>query len=255
MEKMTIKTIPIIAASILVALTASVNAGTSMRFSTKGPVVEPKEKKAYVFGYAGFDFGSAYETIGAFDAVPDPNYSPKGYNHTDPIFNPKNVPINFDLEDGETFGVGVGAYSKFFGGSRFELETSYTHNEVAGVTYVDFSLPASFDVETRALFFNCLKEIPLGQMTGYFGGGAGYADTSLRGDLADVRYSDESDGFAWQLVAGVDFPLTESLSMFTQYRYMVLSNQDFTTDFGDFTTQTQDNPASHAVLLGARLSY
>jgi opacity protein-like surface antigen len=252
---MIIKQFQILVASLLVSFTVSANAGTTMRFSTKGPVVQAKEKKAYVFGYAGLDFGSHYETIGAFDSVPDPNYHPKGYDHNDPVFDPKNVPINFDLEDGETFGVGVGAYSKLLGGSRVELETSYTHNDVDGVTYVDFPLPASFDVETRALFFNYLKEVPLGQMTGYCGGGAGYADTSLRGNLDSVNYSDESDGFAWQLIAGVDFPLTESLSMFTQYRYMVLSNQDFTTDFGDFTTQTRDNPASHAVLLGARLSY
>jgi opacity protein-like surface antigen len=255
MEKMIIKPLPIIVATILAAFTASATAGTAMRFSAKGPVVQPKERKAYVFGYAGFDFGSDYETIGAFDGVPDPAHCPVGYDHSDPAFDPTNVPINFDLEDGETFGVGVGVYSQFLGGSRFELETSYTHNEVSGVTYVDFDLPASFDVETRALFFNYLKEVPLGKLTGYFGGGVGYANTSFRGDLDTVRFSDESDGFAWQLVAGVDFPLTDRLSMFTQYRYMVLSNQAFTTDFGDFTTETQDNPASHAVLLGARLSF
>lgn len=253
MEKMTIKPLPIIVASILVAFTASVSAGTAERFSAKAPVIQPKEKKAYVFGYAGFDFGSEYETIGAFDTVPDPADFPDFPDNTDP----ENLPINFDLEDGETFGVGVGAYSKFLGGSRFELETSYTQNKIDEATAVDIAQPASFDVETRALFFNYLKEVPIGKLTGYFGGGAGYANTSLRGDLAEglAVFSDESDGFAWQLIAGVDFPLTECLSLFTQYRYMVLSNQAFTTNFGDFATQTLDNPASHAVLFGARLSF
>ena len=100
-----------------------------------------------------------------------------------------------------------------------------------------------------------LKEVRFERSTAYFGGGASYASTRLNGDLAGLEYNDTDEGLAWQLIAGIDIPITECLTLFTQYRYMVLSDMSFVTDFGDFTNVTNSNPKSHSILVGARVAF
>ncbi|MEX2578531.1 MAG: outer membrane beta-barrel protein [Verrucomicrobiales bacterium] len=236
-----------VAAVAATVISSTAFAGPGFRLSSKAPLYHPpKAHAAYAFGYGGVDTGANYDTTGAFD---EDWFAPG-----DP-FDPSGFPVNFDLDTGWTAGGGAGIYSAFLGGSRFEIEGSFTKNEVGHLNYAGFALPANFDIKTKAVFFNLLKEVPLGHAIGYFGGGAGYASTTMEGDIDTILYDDSDDGFAWQLIAGVDFPITESLAFFTQYRYMVLSDQSFTTDFGDFTLSTDDNPSSHAVLFGARVSF
>lgn len=256
MEMLNNRLLTVVIASAMVAISTSAIAGPGFRFSSKAPVSTPKPRlEGYFFGYGGFDFGSTYNTVGAFDQA-DPNW----VNHcpvdpNDPAFDPNNVPIDFSLDTGWTAGGGVGSYSEMLGGSRFELEGSYTSNDASGVMYSGFFLPANFNITTKAVMLNLLKEVPMGRLTGYFGGGAGYAWTTLDGDLDTILYSSTDSGFAWQLIAGVDVPITERLALFTQYRYMVLSELTHTTDFGDFSQTTTDNPSSHAVVFGARVSF
>ena len=257
MEKLNNRLLTVVIASAIVAISSSAFAGPGFRFSSKAPIPQPrKQNSGYVFGYGGIDFGSSYSTVGAFDLTqyPDPYWEP--YCPVDPdIIDPNYVPIDWDLENGWTAGGGVGSYSSLMGGSRFELEGSYTTNDVNSVLYAGFVLPADFKISTKAVMFNMLKEVPLGRMTGYFGGGVGYAWTSMDGDIDTIEYSDTDGGFAWQFIAGVDLPITERLALFTQYRYMVLSSFTHTTDFGDFSQTTVDDPTSHAVMVGARVSF
>ncbi len=239
MEKLNIRILTPIVAAILVAFSSEALAGQGFRFNSKQPVVQQKRMKAYAFGYGGLDFGAGYETTGRFDYIAT------------------EIPIDFDLKNGWTAGGGLGVYSGLLGGSRFEVEGSYTANDVGYLTYTGFQLPADFEMTTAAVMFNILKEIPLGQdgAVGYFGGGVGFAETEMNGNIDTIQYSDSSGGFAWQLIAGVDFPVTERLAIFMQYRYMVLSDRDFTTDFGDFTFVTDEKPYSSAVMVGARVSF
>ena len=240
MEKLNIRLITVVLASALVAISSSVHAGSDFRLSSKAPIhKQPEQFKGYVYGYGGIDFGGDYETTGIFDC---------GCGG--------EIPMDFELDNGWTGGGGIGACSGLLGGSRFEVEGSFTSNNVAGgLLYTGFILPAHFEMKTKAAMFNMLKEIPLGSATAYVGGGVGYASTSMKGDVATINYNDSDAGFAWQLIMGIDIPITERLALFTQYRYMVLSDMAFTTDFGDFTYTTDKNPASHAVVFGARLSF
>lgn len=243
-----IKTLTVLAA---VSIASTAFAGPGFRMNSKAPVYHQKvQKKAYIFGYGGVDTGAHYDSTGAFADTTGGGY----YGSTAP-FDLGAIPINTDLDNGWTAGGGVGVYSGIFGGSRFELEGSYTSNSNGYLSYAGFELPADFDIETSAVFVNYLKEIPLGKFCGYLGGGAGYAETSFDGTLSGVPYSDTDGGFAWQLIAGLEFPVTESLALFTQYRYMVLSELAHTTDFGDFTQVTDEDLSSHAVLFGARVSF
>lgn len=241
MEKLNIRLITVVLASALVAISSSAQAGSDFRLSSKAPIhKQPEQFKGYIYGYGGIDFGADYQTTGIFDCGCHPGVE---------------TPIDFELDNGWTGGLGMGAYSGILGGSRFEIEGSYTSNNVGGLYYTGFILPAHFEMKTKAAMFNMLKEIPLGGATGYVGGGVGYATTTMKGDMDTINYNDRDSGFAWQLIMGIDIPITERLAIFTQYRYMVLSDMSFTTDFGDFTYTTDKNPASHAVVVGARLSF
>lgn len=242
MEMLNFKNIKTLTVLAVVSIASAALAGPPIRMNTKAPVYQPSPKKGYFFGYGGVDFGAHYDSIGAFDYYG--GYGPGG-----------NIPINTDLDNGWTAGGGAGVYSGIFGGSRFEIEGSYTSNDNGFLNYAGFELPADFSLDTAAVFVNYLKEIPLGGLCGYLGGGIGYGETSFDGTIAGVPYSDSDGGFAWQLIAGVDFPITDSLALFTQYRYMVLSELSHTTEFGDFTQVTDDNLSSHAVLFGARVSF
>lgn len=247
MEKLNIRILQLLAISA-VAVSSSAFAGGGFRMNSKAPVHQVKEHRMYLFGYGGITTGTELDTTGNFD-VP-------GHEHEGVYFpNPIDIPIDFDLQNGGTFGGGLGIFSNLFGGSRFEFEGSHLSNDINGVQYSGFALPADMELSTNAVFFNMLKEVRFKHSTAYFGGGVGYASTTLNGDLDTIEYDDTDEGFAWQLIAGMDFPITDSLSLFTQYRYMVLSDLSFVTDFGDFTNVTDSNPASHSILVGARIGF
>ncbi len=166
-----------------------------------------------------------------------------------------DIPMMFNLDDGWAAGFGFGLYSDFLGGSRFEIEGAYDKVALNNFMFNGFQLPADVEFTTRALMFNWLKEIPFGSATGYFGPGIGWAETEIYGQTNGVPYSDSASGFAWQLIAGIDIPMNETLALFMQYRYRVLSEQTFVTEFDDFSLTTQDDPSSHALLFGARVSF
>lgn len=259
MEKLNIIILSVVIATVLVATSHIANAGPGYRLSSKSPVpkapIASSAHRGYVFGYGGFVFGSSWNNNGAFDL--DSNWQehcPPGYDgHYG--FDPASIPMNWDTDNGWSFGGGIGRYSGLFGGSRFELEGSYLSNGVDSLQYAGFALPANFDLSTKTVMVNYLKEVPFGSATGYFGGGIGWAWTTMDGDIDTIQYGSTDDGFAWQLIAGMDFPVTERLALFTQYRYLVLDEATFTTDFGDFSNTTEENPTSHSVLVGARVSF
>jgi len=248
MEKLNFRFLALVVPAILVGFASTSFAGSGFRMHTKAPVVHKKQHTGYFFGYGGWDSGARYHTLGSWDPV-DP--------HAHYEFGPTDIPIDWDLSGGWTAGGGIGIYSRLLGGSRFEIEGSHTSNEVNQLWYAGFILPANFDIKTNAVMFNMLKEVPLGVsgVTGYFGGGIGHHSTEFDGDIATIRYSERDSGFAWQLIAGVDFPITDRLALFTQYRYLVLSDMSFRTDFGDFVNETAGKPNSHAVMVGARVSF
>tara|TARA_R110002096_G_scaffold40688_12_gene110371 strand:+ start:1070 stop:1822 length:753 start_codon:yes stop_codon:yes gene_type:complete len=250
MEKLNISIIKILLVGALVTVSATANAGQGFRFSSKAPVVvAPQTHIGYFFGYGGFTFGTDFTSRGAFDEP-----WPHGALYADP----SNIPINFSMDEGWSAGGGVGFYSNLLNGSRFELEGSYLTNEVGDdFTFAGVALPATFKFQTNTAMINFLKEVPLGRqggLTSYFGFGLGYSSTKMQGATGGVGYSSRDDGFAWQLIAGVDFPIGQNLALFTQYRYLALPDSTFETDFGDFNL-FNGSPSNHSVLFGARVSF
>ena len=145
-----------------------------------------------------------------------------------------------DHEYGYDFGGRVG-YD--FGAFRLEAEASYRGADpdtirVAGVTYdgtVVGTEPAG-DTESLSFMLNGLLDFgPDDGLQGYVGGGVGIARTSV--DVATVltgQLVDDSDsGFAWQILAGVRAPLTDSIDVGLRYRFFNHDNVDLVATNGD----------------------
>jgi OOP family OmpA-OmpF porin len=68
-------------------------------------------------------------------------------------------------------------------------------------------------------------------LQGFVGGGVGVARTKIDGatvDLSSPGFLDDSDaGFAWQLLAGVRAPLTETIDVGLKYRFFNTASNDF----------------------------
>ena len=125
MEMLKFKFLKTLVALTVVGIASSAFAGPSYRLSSKTPVVVPVQRTAYVFGYGGIDSGANYDTIGSY-------YDYYGNDY----YNPGDLPIKFDLDNGWTAGGGAGVYSGLLGGSRFEIEGSYTSSDIG---YLNFS--------------------------------------------------------------------------------------------------------------------
>ncbi len=73
-------------------------------------------------------------------------------------------------------------------------------------------------IRTFALMANAWFDVPMGGgFTPYFGGGVGYATNEVEHGLV---MNGNNGGFAWQAGAGVNFAMTEKMSLGVGYRYM-----------------------------------
>jgi len=118
MEKLIVKTFKVLTLAAVAAFSVNANAGTPFRMHSKAPIHQVKQ---YVFGYGGVNLGSEYQTTGNFLEV-------HGYT-------PRDIDIDWDTDAGFTFGGGIGFYSNVLGGSRFEIEGSYSENTISDLTY------------------------------------------------------------------------------------------------------------------------
>lgn len=150
-----------------------------------------------------------------------------------------------DFSDGETYSLAIGyTYEQF----RFELAHHRSSNDVTGQSDVIFGGSNLTAVDAGILSTGNMTDTGIG--TGVFLSGGGTMDTTtvmlnayydfdFGGDLnpylgvgignaeEDVVFRtlngnllrDKDNGFAWQLIGGVEYQATPTVSFFGQYRY------------------------------------
>jgi len=149
-----------------------------------------------------------------------------------------------------SFDVGwVGVISLGWGfgnGLRTEIEGNYRHNSVDSISgFNGLRVPRTYtgDVSSYGVMANVFYDIPLGWsyegvgVMPYVGAGAGYVvqnwdDVTARGPTGNAVTVDGDNGnFAWQLIAGVAFPLAQvpGLAITAEYRYMQALSDDVDT--------------------------
>ena len=166
-----------------------------------------------------------------------------------------------DFDAGYDFG-GVVGYD--FGWLRLEADASYRAADLntlqAGTTGLvgngpgaPFATGQQFaaDGEVNVLSFMVNALADFGEddgLQGFVGGGAGVARTDLEGTIdasGPGAFDDSDSGFAWQVLAGVRAPLTDSIDAGLRYRFF---NAD---DVGIVDTAGRDLDArfrSHSIL-------
>ena len=127
-------------------------------------------------------------------------------------------------DDNITFGGGVGY--------RYN---EYWRADIRGDFAGDFNVGGGRDLSLGTVLVNGYFDIPLGaQITPYVGVGAGYG-------WAELDPGQDEDGFAYALMAGATFNMTQNIDLDVGYRYrgIAVSGPDV---------------ADHSVLAGFRFS-
>ncbi|MGB3472145.1 MAG: outer membrane beta-barrel protein, partial [Erythrobacter sp.] len=169
-----------------------------------------------------------------------------------------------DYDAGYDFGVAVG-YD--FGAFRLETEASYKAASVdtltagalglqagnpaggAGTSVNTVTLPASGEVNALSFMLNGLFDFgPDDGLQAFAGGGIGVARVDFDGTVAlsgPGAFNDSDTGLAWQLLAGIRAPLSDSWDVGLKYRYFNGVDVNFVDTRGlDFST----DPSSHSIL-------
>jgi len=191
------------------------------------PVPEPPGGGVYVSLFGGVNFGADHSSHYTTDCG-------------------CTFDLDWDKEVGGYGGIEFGyatAWSTGFA-MLFEVEGFYSGYDV-NATAFDFGnrvAGASASVDSFNLMFNAIARYDFGRFGLFGGAGIGYYNASVDHvtlDLNGHRYQTSQDfelddGFAWQLIAGADFQVSENIDLYTEYRYLVYETD---LDIGGFEEQ------------------
>ncbi len=158
---------------------------------------------------------------------------------------------SIDNEYGYDFG-GLVGYD--FGGFRLETEVSYreadpdtfsTNLPITGIGTGTFD--SNGDTNVLSFMLNGLLDFGDDDgVQGFVGGGVGIARVDVENIVAAPAFLDDSDtGFAWQALAGVRAPLSDSWDVGLKYRFFNADNVDLVSSFGD---DVEGRFRSHSIL-------
>jgi OOP family OmpA-OmpF porin len=168
--------------------------------------------------------------------------------------------VHVDHHKGYDFG-GVVGYD--FGFIRLEAEGSYRAADISqlqigstGVsnvgnqTIANQTLAADGDSSVLSFMVNALADFGADDgLQGFVGGGVGVARTKFDGvtiNTSGPGFLDDSDsGFAWQLLAGVRAPLTDTIDVGLKYRFFNTTGIDTVDSLG---RDTSGRWRSHSLL-------
>jgi len=150
-----------------------------------------------------------------------------------------------NTDTGYDFGAVVG-YD--FGGFRLEAETSYREADLRSFASSVSGIPSGAGAglstpglkatggDTNALSFMVNGMLDFGEddgLQGFVGGGVGVARVDVHQIFAAPAWLDDSDtGLAWQAIAGVRAPLSDSWDVGLKYRFFNAPNVDLVDRLG-----------------------
>jgi len=179
----------------------------------------------------------------------------------------------FSMDDGVASGASRSRY--FYRQARVEAEYTYRDNAVGEFqqfTYSDdlstpqnndtlvaaISLPAVGSIESSSVVVNFLFDLKprtVGCLNAYVGGGIG--GVAIDGDAvsAGTTFLFDDAAFAFQGIAGVNYPIRDRLDLFTEYRYLGSDNLrvDQIDGAGGITSLGKFRLDTHNVVFGIRI--
>lgn len=174
----------------------------------------------------------------------------------DQDFSTVNGNIDTELDAGYALTAALG---HDYGNLRGEIELSYRENEVDGHKLNGTAVsPSGGESSALALMANGYYDFDTQtQITPYVGAGIGFARVDVK-DYSAAGNNDVADGdetvFAYQVIAGLEYPVSPRTSLTGEYRYFATTDVDIDTNLGGArgSDVTFD---SHSILLGVKHSF
>ena len=157
---------------------------------------------------------------------------------------------------------GTFGYS-WLAGYRGEIEFAYRQNDLDSVFESPnrgspfFHTQLSGDLVQFSVMANALYDFQVADdFVLTVGGGIGVAEARLNASEANVsfiRSGSNSFTFAWQLIGGAAYQVTDATQVFVEYHYFANDNHDVVTYPGGTPLRTDFDADSSTVFLGVRL--
>ena len=192
------------------------------------------------------------------------------------VLIPEDTQIDFDIDTAEASIDQETGYDvdlllgRDFGAFRLELEGAYKSSDIQEVTSTGAGIPfdgtpvfavGTFDadgsVDVLSGMLNGLIDLGGNDGIGFYaGGGIGVArvnaDYTLNNSTVGAFVDDDETNFAWQLIAGLRFPLSESVDLGLKYRYFNTDEVDLVDNIGRDATLDLE---THSVLASLLLNF
>ncbi len=167
------------------------------------------------------------------------------------------------LKNGVAAGVAIGQRWNNVGRTEFEL--TFRDNSVQSWFEQQFNStgsltsntvrPAFGSVQSCSGMFNLLfdlSESSVGTPVLYMGGGLGSIYVDANFFTAANTYESNNTSFAYQFIAGIDYPIRDRIDLYTEYRYLGadyigVDNMTSGQSLGDLTIDT------HNIFFGVRI--
>jgi opacity protein-like surface antigen len=236
-------------------------------FGRPGNVIEPP----YIDGECGdCNWGPVYLSIFAGVAFID-NFDSR-FTFNNGMMNMLGVQeTGFTTLDGVAAGGAIGRY--FYRQARVEFEYTFRENGIGDMTEFTFSddlrtarindtlinsvvTGADGNMESNSFIWNIVADLrprTVGCLNGYLGGGIGvlYVDSDIATATATFDINDTS--FAYQGLAGINYPIRDRIDLFTEYRYLGANNIDVQrTDMMGTVSLGAFRFDSHSLVFGMR---
>jgi len=182
-----------------------------------------------------------------------------------PVGAPIAYDYDLDLKNGYLVGAKVGWLTPF---SNRALAVEFEYNHIENkMDYWDNFLGTGLEAETDgkvkidSFMFNLIARYPTGRFHPYLGAGAGCAyvkmsdmDHSFMGSYIGTINGGSDTVFAYQVMAGLDFDITQNIIIGMSYKYLVLDKISFDS-FNNIwgPSKTELDYKAHNIMLS--LSY
>lgn len=149
-------------------------------------------------------------------------------------FGGATATLNFDT--GVSFG---GAFGYDYPDSPLRAEVEFNYRS-ADATDIPLAFGSEGDFASTSLMINGIYAFDTGSaLRPYVGLGIG-ALTEIDFDIGDAEFSDR-DGFAYQAMIGVEYPVSDRFALFAEARYFSAGSVDLETDAGEGLTADYDS--------------
>ena len=168
-----------------------------------------------------------------------------------------SIGLEAQTDDGYAIAAAVG---RSFGPLRAELEGSYRESGVGEARGLGLTVPGGGDVSALSAMANVYfsPDVQLGPVRPYIGAGAGISrfkasNVEAVGIAGLGPVSASETGFAYQLMAGAELPLSQAATLTAGYRYF--ATPDVEASLPPFGPVDIDGPGLHELVVGLRFGF